>query len=136
MTKIYSSVEPRVLLHIIHRKNQSKLKRENIIPESEYLQLAYINLHKDQTFLAHKHIKQIRETDIAQESWVVIDGQVKAILYDLDDTIIGEYILNPGDVSITLHGGHNYLCLTDDTLVYEYKTGPYFGIEKDKEFIG
>ena len=72
---------------------------------------------------------------MAQESWVVIKGSVKAILYDLDDTIIAEELLEPGDISITLRGGHNYYCMTDDTLVYEYKTGPYYGQEKDKQFI-
>jgi len=66
---------------------------------------------------------------------VIISGKVKAILYDLDDTIISEPVLDTGDVSITLYGGHTYEILEDDTLVYEYKTGPYLGPEKDKEFI-
>ena len=30
---------------------------------------------------------------------------------------------------------HTYEILEDNTLVYEYKTGPYLGIKKDKEFI-
>ena len=32
-------------------------------------------------------------------------------------------------------GGHTYEILVDDTVVYEYKTGPYMGQAKDKEFI-
>ena len=36
---------------------------------------------------------------------------------------------------MTFRGGHNYLCLEDDSLVYEYKTGPYYGQKKDKVFI-
>ena len=52
-----------------------------------------------------------------------------------DDTIISEPILYPGDCSMTFRGGHNYLILEDDTIVYEYKTGPYLGQEFDKEFI-
>jgi len=40
-----------------------------------------------------------------------------------------------GDCSITFCGGHNYMCLEDDTLIYEAKTGPYLGVEKDKTFI-
>ena len=38
-------------------------------------------------------------------------------------------------MSFTLQGGHNYLILEDDTLVYEFKTGPYEGQEFDKKFI-
>jgi hypothetical protein len=72
---------------------------------------------------------------IAQESWIVIQGSVKCIFYDIDDTIIAEPILNVGDASFTLEGGHNYYILEDNTLVYEYKTGPYEGQKLDKTFI-
>jgi len=44
-------------------------------------------------------------------------------------------ILYVGDASFTLEGGHNYEILEDNTLVYEYKTGPYEGQEFDKTFI-
>lgn len=44
-------------------------------------------------------------------------------------------MLKPGDCSITLYGGHNYVSLEEHTLVYEYKTGPYLGQEKDKAFL-
>jgi hypothetical protein len=76
-----------------------------------------------------------KTTNMAQESWVVIKGRVKCILYDLDDSVIAEPILSPGDCSITLKGGHNYESLEEDTLVYEYKTGPYYGQQFDKTFI-
>jgi hypothetical protein len=66
---------------------------------------------------------------------VVIRGSVKCIFYDLDNTIIAEPILKAGDASFTLYGGHTYLILEDDTIVYEYKTGPYEGQKLDKTFI-
>ena len=62
-------------------------------------------------------------------------GSVKCSFYDTDGTILKEPILNVGDCSITLAGGHTYSILEDDTLVYEYKTGPYKGSENDKIFI-
>ena len=34
-----------------------------------------------------------------------------------------------------IEGGHTYSILEDDTVIYEYKTGPYFGQTLDKEFI-
>ena len=36
---------------------------------------------------------------------------------------------------MTFEGGHNYEILEENTLVYEFKTGPYEGIDKDKVFI-
>jgi hypothetical protein len=134
MEKIYSKIQPTKLLHLINRLHEID-GRTNVAPEEEFLQLATLKMKKGQTFESHKHITLIKETNIAQESWIVIKGSVKCIFYDLDDTIIAEPILNPGDCSMTFRGGHNYLILEDDTIVYEYKTGPYLGQELDKVFL-
>ena len=134
MEKIYSNIKPDILLHLIYRGEEIN-GRTNIAPENEFLQLASLKMTKGTTFKAHKHIIVEKTTNIAQESWLVIKGSVKCIFYDLDDKIIAEPILYPGDCSMTFRGGHNYLILEDDTIVYEYKTGPYLGIEMDKKFI-
>jgi len=136
MEKIYSTVEPDKLLHVIVRLSEFKRGRVDILEENNFLQCSMLNMEKDKTFKPHKHIwKERTRNVIAQESWVVIKGSVKCIFYDLDDTIIAEPILCVGDSSYTLEGGHNYLILEDDTIVYEYKTGPYEGQELDKTFI-
>lgn len=135
MEKIYSNVDGR-LLHIINRLSDFENRKE-IVPEDNFLQCATLQMKKDKTFPPHKHITKDRHysEQIAQESWVVIKGSVKCILYDIDDTIIAEPVLKPGDASFTLYGGHTYKIIEDDTLVYEYKTGPYEGQKLDKEFI-
>jgi cupin fold WbuC family metalloprotein len=135
MEYIYSKIEPELLLHIINRKSNITQKRCDISPPNEFLQLSCFSLKEGQTFRPHRHIPLYRETQITQESWVVIKGQIKAILYDIDDNIIYETILEQGDCSITFRGGHNYECLEEESLVYEYKTGPYMGQSKDKIFI-
>jgi hypothetical protein len=124
-----------VLLHIINRLSDIE-GRGDIIPENNFLQLATLKLEKGKTFRPHKHIwKQSTEPEvIAQESWVVIEGKVKFYFYDLDDTLIGTEILEPGDSSITLQGAHTYEIL-EDSIIYEYKTGPYQGVKLDKEFL-
>jgi hypothetical protein len=134
MEKIYSKIKPDTLLHIVYRFGEIN-GRTNIAPDEEFLQLASMKLQKGQTFEAHKHIIVEKTTNIAQESWLVIKGSVKCIFYDLDDSIISEPILLPGDCSLTFRGGHNYLSLEDNTIVYEYKTGPYLGQKFDKEFL-
>lgn len=123
------------LLHIINRKEEIT-NRTNVCPDDEFLQLATMRMPLGMTFKPHKHIyKDGPKEVIAQESWIVIQGRVKVILYDIDDTIIHEDVIFPGDCSITFRGGHNYEIMEDDTIVYEYKTGPYQGIEMDKDFI-
>ena len=136
MEKIYSKINPNKLLHIIVRKEDMKPGRIDIVPEEHFIQCSILNLEKNKTFKPHKHIWKERTCNvIAQESWVVIQGSVQCFLYDIDDTIIETPILYSGDASYTLEGAHNYLILEDDTLVYEYKTGPYEGQELDKTFL-
>lgn len=135
MEKIFSKVNPDKLLHMINRRSNITAKRCDISPPKEFLQVSCFSLPKDKTFKAHYHVPLERHTTITQESWIVIQGKIKAILYDLDNTIIAERVLESGDCSITFYGGHNYICMEEDSLVYEYKTGPYMGQAKDKEFI-
>ena len=136
MEKIYSKVDPLKLLHLIVRKEEITPGRQDIVPEENFIQCSILNMEKGKTFRPHKHIwKERTRNVIAQESWVVIQGSVKCIFYDIDNTIIAEPILYPGDASFTLEGGHNYFILEDNTLVYEYKTGPYEGHALDKTFL-
>jgi len=139
MINIFSKVEPEVLLHIIVRLEDIETQgdRMDIIDENEFLQCSSLNMAKGKTFRPHKHITKTRthENQIAQESWVVIRGSVRCIFYDLDDSILVTPILNAGDASFTLRGGHNYEILEDGTIVYEYKTGPYEGQIFDKTFL-
>lgn len=136
MEKIYSKIEPNKLLHIINRLSDIE-GRNDVVPEDNFIQCATLRMENGKTFKPHKHIEKKRtyEKQIAQESWVVIKGRVKCKFYDIDDTLIAEPILEVGDASFTLYGGHTYEILEEDTVVYEYKTGPYEGQALDKVFL-
>ena len=136
MEKIYSKIEEDKLLHVINRLPEIN-DRTEIVPENNFIQCATLRMEKGKTFKPHKHITKDRHylEQIAQESWVVIKGRVKCIFYDIDDSIIATPILGAGDASFTLYGGHTYEILEDDTIVYEYKTGPYEGQALDKTFL-
>lgn len=140
MELIYSNIEKNKLLHIVRRLldiEQQNNFRVDIVPVENFIQCSTLIMNAGKTFKPHKHIIKERsyEKQIAQESWIVIRGSVKCIFYDIDDTIIAEPILYAGDASFTLYGGHNYLMLEDNTIVYEYKTGPYEGQKLDKVFL-
>ncbi len=110
--------------------------RFDVAPEEQFIQVSALRLEAGKTFRPHKHIwKEAPEPEVvAQESWCVMKGRVKAHFYDLDDSLLGEYELNAGDISLTFEGGHSYTII-EDAKVYEYKTGPYQGVEKDKVFL-
>ena len=136
MIKYYSKINPDKLLHIVVRKEDLIPGRVEVVPEDNFIQCALLNMEKGKTFKPHRHIfKERTRNVIAQESWIVVQGAVKCTFYDIDNNILVEPILNVGDASFTLEGGHTYTILEDNTLVYEYKTGPYEGQALDKIFL-
>jgi hypothetical protein len=136
MEKIYSRVSPDNVLHLVHRKVEMTEVRADLVPPENFLQCSSLNLPKGKTFKAHQHIwKAGPERVIAQESWIVVQGRVLCQFYDTDATLLAEVVLEAGDASFTLEGGHNYVALEPQTLVYEYKTGPYQGQHLDKIFL-
>lgn len=138
MELIKSKITGKVL-HTIHKLSEVETResqREDLVDETEFIQCSSLKMASGTTFKPHKHIWKPGEAEvIAQESWVVIKGSVKCYFYDTDDTLLATPILYPGDASFTFNGGHNYEILEDDTIVYEYKTGPYKGQELDKKFL-
>ena len=136
MEKIYSKVKTDCLLLTLNRKEHINTNRTDLSPEEEYLQCATKTLTKGMKFKPHRHNELIRTTDITQEAWVFLSGRVRAKFYDLDDSLILDTELGAGDCAIVFRAGHGFEVLEDDTIIYEFKTGPYFGQEADKSFIG
>lgn len=136
MEHIYSQVKPGTLCHLVNRVTDIE-DRTNVSTDDQFLQLATLRMNSGHTFRAHQHIWKPTPVDqiIAQESWVVIQGRVRVMFYDTDGALLTTADLGPGDASMTFQGGHNYLILEDDTVVYEYKTGPYQGQALDKVFL-
>lgn len=134
---LYSRIEPTRLLHIIQRKRDIVQGRVDLVDPNELLQIASIRQSKGVTYQPHKHVyKRLPHEGVTQESWCVISGVVQVTLYDIDDTVLHTDVLESGDISITLdEGGHNYLFMADESVIYEYKSGPYYGQEEDKVFI-
>ena len=136
MIKINSKVKDAVL-HLVYRPDNDVEMRTELVDPDQFIQCSYLKMNEGQTFKPHKHIWKTPNYKrvIAQESWVVIRGSVKVLFYDIDGELLETHILNAGDSSFTLEGGHTYEILEDHTLVYEYKTGPYEGQELDKVFL-
>lgn len=130
MNKIYSKVDPDLLLHIIYRFEETTVRRQDLTPEEEFLQVALLRLKENDTIKAHKHTPKSATFNIMQESLIIIKGCIKVSLYDVDDLKIDDYELKQSDCVITFRGGHRFKVLSNDALVYEHKTGPYLGVDK------
>ena len=101
------------------------------------MQLCYLNLNKKNKFLPHKHFWKTNKKKkiIVQESWLLIKGSAKVLLYDLDDKFLTSKTLKPGEISITFAGGHKLDILKNNTIIYEHKNGPYEGQQKDLKYL-
>lgn len=133
MIYIYSKINSSKLLHIINRVSNIEDRKDISHPE-QFLQVSTLKMQSGKIFKAHQHVwKSLYiEKIIAQESWIVFSGLVKINMYDIDGNFLQSEIIGPGDCSITFEGGHSYEVLENDTIVYEYKIGPYLGVDKDK----
>lgn len=113
------------------------LHREDFSDPAEFLQGALIEIPAGHSFAPHVHLERERSFSNlrAQETWVVMSGQVEVSYFTDNGVFISKETLNAGDVSITFRGGHGYRTLLTDSRVYEFKSGPYEGLEIDKAFI-
>ena len=135
MKRIFSKIDPDKLLHMVYFGADMVTEREEIIAPTNFLQVCSLKMTAGRTFRPHQHIwKDGPEKVIAQESWCIIKGAVEVSFYDTDGALLEQVIIRVGDISVTLEGGHTYTCL-EDSVVYEYKTGPYTGIRNDKVFL-
>lgn len=115
---------------------EASTNRLNLCPDEAFLQLGLIK-SGPRDYAAHFHLDHQTPKPVirAQESWVVMRGSVEVTLYDRDNTVQAVRTIHQGDVTLTLFGGHGYKILEDDTLVYEFKSGPYEGPVVDKQQI-
>lgn len=133
-TKIYSRLDPTKLLHMIVREIAPG--RSNLCPEEQFLQAAGLRLNQGVTFKAHRHIPKPASFIMPEESWCVIKGVVLFMTYDTDGSHLRDVVVEAGQLTFTFNGGgHNYEIWQDDTVVIEYKSSPYLGVEADKVFI-
>ena len=135
MKRFYSKVDPDILLFTLNKSEDITYDRTDLSPEDQYLQVATKKLSKDTTFRPHRHLKLTRQIDKTQEAWVFLSGKVRASFYDIDDSLFLETELSAGDCAVAYNAGHSFIVLEDKTILYEFKNGPYLGIEKDKKFI-
>ena len=65
----------------------------------------------------------------------MIKGKAKIFYYDVDKVFLKSFSMSPGDISITFYGGHKIEIEKKNSILYEYKTGPYKGNAKDLKYF-
>ena len=136
MLNIYSKVDPEKIILSLIRKNEITNSRQNITPDEEFLQAGVKITKAEDFFKAHKHLPCNKVATTTQEAWVILDGKVEGTFYDLDDSLLCSLEIRGGDCVVVFRAGHSFEVLDDNTTIYEFKNGPYYGVKKDKTYIG
>jgi hypothetical protein len=129
------------LLHMVvflsELQETQGLFRTNFSAENSFLQAALIQIPQHHDFKPHIHLERERSFQNlrAQESWVIIRGEVQVDYFSESGEFLETHTLQEGDCSITFKGGHGYRTITKEAVVYEFKNGPYEGVSVDKKFI-
>ncbi len=131
----YSNIDKNKIIYSHFKLKDLKNSRYDFSPENEFIQASCSKFKKNQSIKPHKHKTNKRNIDITQEAWLVFSGSIKAKFYDIDSTLFDEVLLNKGDCVILFNGGHDFVSIKKDTILYEFKNGPYYGSEKDREYI-
>ena len=136
MIEVYSKSNNK-LLHLIYSASEFSDGMTELVDPSNFIQCMFLKLPKGKIFNAHRHLwnPTPNKHTIAQESWVILRGSARGYFYDTDGVLLNAVDLSEGDITFTLEGGHHFEILEDDTMIYEFKTGPYEGVEKDKVFL-
>lgn len=69
---------------------------------------------------------------ILNEVLYVVKGAMKANLYSADRKFVESALVKEGEFIILLNGGHGFEPLTDETVIFEAKNGPFVSVEHDK----
>jgi len=131
---IKSKLHPDEILASVITAN-AKAGRVDASDHNEILQVSTMTLPQGKVLKSHKHKPVKRSTVGTQEAWVIMSGQLQAQVFDTDNTVVEELILTAGQCLTLFRGGHTFTVLTDDTVIFEIKNGPYYGSEIDSEAI-
>lgn len=101
--------------------------------DSDFLQVGIWGNYEDGKVL-NNHIHNLvdRRINRTHEVLYVIEGSIKASIYDLNKNIVETITISKGEILVLMECGHGYEVTADNTSVLEIKNGPYLGADIDR----
>jgi len=103
--------------------------------DNDFIQIGTWNYDKGKQLLAHIHNEVPRQSLRTQEFIFLVQGSLKASIYDENEKHVEDVIVGVNEGMVMLAGAHGYEILEEDTIVIESKNGPYVGAEADRRRI-
>jgi len=102
-----------------------------VTPNELQQQVAVMKRPAGEKILAHTHLPVPRSVKGTQEVLIILDGSIRADIYDDNREFVQSETLTGGDVIVLVGGGHGFTIIEDCEFI-EVKQGPYVP-GKDKE---
>jgi len=82
---------------------------------------------------AHVHLPVVRRVVGTSELLIVRSGRCTVDIYTDDRCLVASLEMLPGDAVLSVSGGHGFR-MTEDTVLFEVKQGPYGGLAEKERF--
>jgi len=119
------------LLALILRADRFSPGVHFVTPNELQQQVAVMKRPAGEKILAHTHLPVPRSVKGTQEVLIILDGSIRADIYDDNREFVQSETLTGGDVIVLVGGGHGFTIIEDCEFI-EVKQGPYVP-GKDKE---
>lgn len=104
-----------------------------VTPDHFGQQMGMIVYGAGQAIQPHLHLPVVREVHGTSECIVVRKGACLIDLYDSNKRLVSTHALATGDIVLLVGGGHGFR-MTEDTVLFEVKQGPYVGMADKARF--
>lgn len=109
--------------------------RTNLTDPDEIIQTSLIKMIKFQSVPKHEHLPIERNTKGTGEGWLILQGSFELEIFDIDRVSIGKYFLKKFDMLIIFNGGHSLRATKKNSIMFEFKNGPFLGSDSDKIYF-
>ena len=135
MRKIYSRVDTSQTLAVVGTLDDATTSRQDLCDVQDPIQFSIRTLTAGLFVSPHKHLPIQLNTNKRMEVWILLTGVVQYEIYDLNDELIVQAKLIAPGFALFFGGGHSLRVLEQESIFFEIKTGPYKGVENDKQQI-
>ena len=121
------------LLALLIRRDYGDEGVNFVTRETDAFQVGVILHPAGHEIRPHIHRRIRKENSDNLEFLYIIEGKVEVSFFD-GKTLVKKTVIDEGDALLQFDGGHGFKML-EPTKMIEVKQGPYYGNEKEKEYI-
>ena len=133
MTNVEEIVDGATTLAYLIRHEATSNKTEFFTSDDSTFQAGFVVYPAGGRAQAHLHLPVVRQVVGTSELLIVRSGRCIVDIYSDDRRLVASRDLEAGDVVLSVSGGHGFR-MTEDTVLFEVKQGPYGGLAEKERF--